>query len=72
MILSIASTFYAINLKQEAGYEVDIVIAYNSRDVNFEVEGFYNYINNFTFSDRLGNKDGEICLSKGTCLQING
>jgi iron complex outermembrane recepter protein len=54
-----------INLKPEAGYEVDVAIGNNSRDVNFEADGFYNYINNFIFSDRLGNKDGGDSLIRG-------
>ncbi len=43
-----------INLKAEQGYETDIAYGNNGRDVNFEVDGFYNYINNFIFSDRTG------------------
>lgn len=54
-----------INLKPEAGYEVDVAIGNNSRDINFEVDGFYNYINNFIFSDRLGSKDGGDSLIQG-------
>ncbi|HTA82337.1 MAG TPA: TonB-dependent receptor, partial [Bacteroidia bacterium] len=43
-----------INLKAEQGYEGDIAYGNNGRDINFEVDGFYNYINNFIFSDRTG------------------
>ncbi|MGP8217317.1 MAG: TonB-dependent receptor [Bacteroidia bacterium] len=46
------------NLKPEEGYQGDIAIGNNGRDVNFEVDGFYNYINNFIFSDRLTNIHG--------------
>lgn len=41
------------NLKPEAGYEADVAIGNNGRDINFEINGFYNYIENFIFSDRL-------------------
>jgi iron complex outermembrane receptor protein len=54
-----------INLKPEAGYEVDVAYGNNSRDINFEVDGFYNYINNFIFSDRLGSKNGGDSLIDG-------
>jgi len=47
-----------INLKAEQGYEVDAAYGNNSKDVNFEVDGFCNYINNFIFSDRLAAKNG--------------
>jgi iron complex outermembrane receptor protein len=54
-----------IDLKPEAGYEVDIAYGNNGKDVNFEVDGFYNYINHFIFSDRLGNKNGGDSLIDG-------
>ena len=41
-----------INLKAEEGYQVDFAYENNGRDVNFEADGFYNYINNFIFADR--------------------
>ncbi len=47
-----------INLKAEQGYEVDAAYGNNGKDVNFEVDGFYNYINNFIFSNRLAGKNG--------------
>ena len=47
-----------INLKAEQGYEVDVAYGNNGKDVNFEVDGFYNYIKNFIFSDRLASKNG--------------
>jgi iron complex outermembrane receptor protein len=37
---------------------VDAAYGNNGKDVNFEVDGFYNYINNFIFSDRLPGKNG--------------
>jgi len=40
------------NLKAEQGYEADVAYGNNGRDISFEVDGFYNYINNFIFSDR--------------------
>ncbi len=45
-------------LKPESGYETDVAVGNNGRDVNFEVDGFYNYINNFIFEDRLTSKNG--------------
>jgi len=54
-----------INLKPEAGYEVDVAYGNNGRDINFEVDGFYNYINNFIFSNRLGDKNGGDSLVDG-------
>ena len=47
-----------INLKAEQGYEVDAAYGNNGKDVNFEVDGFCNYINNFIFSDRLAANNG--------------
>ncbi len=47
-----------INLKAEQGYEIDAAYGHNDKDVNFEVDGFYNYINNFIFSNRLAGKNG--------------
>ena len=44
---------------------MDVAIGNNSRDVNFEVDGFYNYIKNFIFSDRLGSKEGGDSLILG-------
>ncbi|MGP8215481.1 MAG: TonB-dependent receptor [Bacteroidia bacterium] len=41
-------------LKAEQGYEADVAYGNNGRDVSFEVDGFYNYIDNFIFSDRTG------------------
>jgi iron complex outermembrane receptor protein len=54
-----------INLKAEAGYEVDVALGNNNRDINLEIDGFYNYINDFIFSDRLGSKEGGDSLILG-------
>ena len=56
------------NLKAEQGYEVDVAYGNNGRDVSFEVDGFYNYINNFIFSDRL--HSGDSLLVGMSCLSI--
>jgi iron complex outermembrane receptor protein len=40
------------NLKPESGYQGDVAFGNNGRDVNFEIDGFCNYIQNFIFSDR--------------------
>ncbi|HVA98330.1 MAG TPA: TonB-dependent receptor, partial [Bacteroidia bacterium] len=53
--LNIGSNAYQlgdINLKAEQGYEVDVAYGNNGKDVSFEADGFYNYINNFIFADR--------------------
>jgi iron complex outermembrane recepter protein len=41
-----------IDLKAEKGYQVDLAYGINGRDVSFELDGFYNHINNFIFADR--------------------
>ncbi len=41
-----------INLKAEQGYQVDLAYGNSARDVSFEIDGFYNHINNFIFADR--------------------
>ncbi len=41
-----------INLKAEQGYEVDFAYGNNGKDISFEADAFYNYINNFIFADR--------------------
>ncbi len=46
------------NLKAEQGYEADIAYGYNGKDVNFELDGFYNHINHFIFQDRLASLNG--------------
>ncbi len=45
-------------LKAEHGYEIDLAYGNNGPDVNYEVGGYYNYLNNFIFSDRLGSVGG--------------
>lgn len=47
-----------LNLKAEHGYEVDFAYGNNGPEVNYELGGYYNYINNFIFSDRLGSVNG--------------
>ncbi|MGP8216043.1 MAG: TonB-dependent receptor [Bacteroidia bacterium] len=47
-----------INLKGEDGYEADIAYGNNGRDINFEVDGFYNIIDNFIFANRISNAVG--------------
>lgn len=54
-----------IKLKAEQGYEADLIYGNNSRDVNFEVDGFCNYINNFIFTDRLAGANGGDSVSFG-------
>jgi iron complex outermembrane recepter protein len=41
-----------INLKPEKGYQVDLAYGYNGNNVSFEINGFYNHINDFIFADR--------------------
>ena len=41
-----------INLKAEQGYQIDFAYGNNGKDVSFEADGFYNYIQNFIFADR--------------------
>jgi len=41
-----------INLKAEQGYQIDLAYGINGRDASFEIDGFYNHINNFIFADR--------------------
>jgi iron complex outermembrane receptor protein len=53
------------NLKAEQGYEVDLAYGNNGRDVNFEVDGFYNYINNFISADRIAGANGGDSMQLG-------
>lgn len=46
------------SLKAEQGYEADVAYGNNGRDVNFELDGYANYISNFIFEQRLGSKIG--------------
>jgi len=54
-----------INLKTEQGYQVDFAYGNNGRDISFEADGFYNYINNFIFADRLSGKNGGDSILQG-------
>jgi iron complex outermembrane recepter protein len=53
------------NLKAEQGYEVDVAYGNNGRDVNFEVDGFYNHISNFIFADRIASVNGGDSMQLG-------
>ena len=53
------------HLKAEQGYEADLGYGYNGRDLNFEVNGFFNYINNFIFQQRLGSMFGGDSIQQG-------
>jgi len=53
------------NLKAEQGYEVDVAYGNNGKDVSFEVDGFFNFIHNFIFSDRLQSKHGGDSIQLG-------
>ncbi len=46
----------SLNLKAEEGYQVDLAYGNNGKDVSFEVDGFYNVINNFIFPVRVQSK----------------
>lgn len=66
--LNLGSNAYILgypNLKAEQGYEADIAFGNNSKDENFEVDGFYNFINNFIFQDRLAGSNGGDSLLQG-------
>ena len=47
-----------LRLKAEHGYEIDFAYGNNGSEVNYELGGYYNYIDNFIFSDRLGSVNG--------------
>jgi iron complex outermembrane recepter protein len=53
------------NLKAEEGYEADAAIGHNGRDVNVEIDGFYNYITHFIFADRISNSAGGDSMQLG-------
>jgi iron complex outermembrane recepter protein len=62
------STVYRLgdpNLKAESGYEVDAAYGNDGRDVSFEMDGFYNFINNFIFPTRLSSVSGGDSLQLG-------
>lgn len=45
-----------LNLKAENGYQADFVFGNNGKDISFEADGFYNFINNFIFPIRIQSK----------------
>jgi iron complex outermembrane recepter protein len=47
-----------LGLKAEHGYEVDLAYGNAGADVNYELGGYYNHIDNFIFSDRLRSAGG--------------
>jgi iron complex outermembrane receptor protein len=53
------------NLKAEQGYEVDVAYGNNGKDINFEVDGFYNHISNFIFADRIASASGGDSMQLG-------
>jgi len=53
------------NLRPEEGYELDAAFGNNGKDINFELDGFTNYIQNFIFPTRLANKVGGDSLDLG-------
>lgn len=53
------------HLKAEQGYEADLGYGYNGRDFNFEADGFFNFINNFIFQDRLASTLGGDSTQQG-------
>ena len=53
------------NLKAESGYEVDAAFGNNGKQINFEVDGFCNYINNFIFDNKIPSKLGGDSLQLG-------
>ena len=53
------------NLKAEEGYEVDVAYGINNKDYSFEVDGFYNYVNNFIFADRIPSVNGGDSIQLG-------
>jgi len=53
------------NLKAEQGYEADLAYGINGKEISFEVDAFYNLINNFIFADRISSKSGGDSLHYG-------
>jgi iron complex outermembrane receptor protein len=47
-----------LDLKPEQGYQVDLAYGNSGRDISFELDGFYNHINNFIFGDRTDSVSG--------------
>ena len=54
-----------LGLKAEEGYQFDFAYGNDSKNVSFEADGFYNYINNFIFADRLSAKGGGDSIMTG-------
>lgn len=52
-------------LNGEAGYEADLGYGFRGKDFDFEADGFYNFINNFIFADRIPSKQGGDSLHFG-------
>jgi iron complex outermembrane receptor protein len=42
-----------IHLKAEQGYQVDFAYGNDGKDLSFELDGFYNHINDFIFADKI-------------------
>ena len=53
------------NLKAEQGVEADAAFGNYSKDVGFEVDAFYNYINNFITADRIPSATGGDSIELG-------
>lgn len=53
------------DLKAEDGYEADIAYGNNGKEINFEIDGFTNYIQNFIFDNRINSKLGGDSLDLG-------
>jgi iron complex outermembrane receptor protein len=53
------------NLKPETGYEVDLAFGKYGKDVDFEIDPFYNYINNFIFTTHLASVFGGDSIDLG-------
>ncbi|MGH2642666.1 MAG: TonB-dependent receptor domain-containing protein, partial [Chitinophagaceae bacterium] len=47
-----------IHLKPEQGYQVDVAYGNDGKDVSFELDGFYNHINDFIFADKTDSVSG--------------
>ncbi len=53
------------NMQGESGYELDCGYGYRGKDVDFEADGFYNFINNFIFATRIQSQMGGDSLHFG-------
>ncbi len=54
-----------LKLKAEHGYEADFAYGKNGTDINYELGAYYNYIENFIFTDRLGSASGRDSILVG-------